>query len=347
MIGETLFPGAHRVGGFASLIAATLVVGTATSPMVRPVDDGHPVVTMDRALKQSIATMSTGDEQDLLLSGETAEERNAAIPLSNLKLASPGGFAGIPMGSQFFGTAEKCLAQAIYYEAALEPELGQRAVAQVVLNRVRHPAYPNSVCGVVYQGSNKRVCQFSFTCDGSLLRAPSAWHWARAVRFAKDALAGVQVPEVGTATHYHADYVVPRWAYTLGKITQLGRHIFYRFPGNAGSAGSFYQNWVGAEHLPRIDFDRLRVKMAALEEGEVIEDLAVDAYVPGTTVVSDVTDRHAANDVGGRLNTTTEWRLSIPDPVAASSTYHATLAGQGDKVPAVARDGGTGAGGAQ
>jgi spore germination cell wall hydrolase CwlJ-like protein len=74
------------------------------------------------------------------------------------------------------------MTQAVYYEAAYEPLQGRRAVAQVVLNRVRHPAFPNSVCGVVYQGSNQRVCQFSFTCDGSLNRKPSAAAWPQPKR---------------------------------------------------------------------------------------------------------------------------------------------------------------------
>src|SRR5207253_7963289 len=117
-------------------------------------------------------------------------------------------------------TALRCLTQAIYYEAANEPETGKRAVAQVVINRMRHPAYPKSVCGVVYEGANAAVCQFSFTCDGALLRAPAQRQWAESRAVAEAALAGNVLPEVGSATNYHADYVLPRWAFTLGKITQ-------------------------------------------------------------------------------------------------------------------------------
>jgi hypothetical protein len=98
--------------------------------------------------------------------------------------------------------SQLCLAAAIYYEAASESEEGQRAVAQVVLNRVRHPAYPNTVCDVVYQGTERgdRLCQFSFACDGSMARLPSRDGWARASRIARGALAGYSFPTVGAAT---------------------------------------------------------------------------------------------------------------------------------------------------
>jgi spore germination cell wall hydrolase CwlJ-like protein len=141
-----------------------------------------------------------------------------------------------------------CLTQAIYYEAALEPEVGQEAVAQTVLNRVRHPAFPKSVCGVVFQGSQQVTgCQFSFTCDGSRDRAPEPGYWAKAKAVAERALDGFVLRRVGTATHYHADYVFPRWGPTLVKITQFGRHIFYRFPGPAGQTDSFDGRYQGRE----------------------------------------------------------------------------------------------------
>lgn len=317
---------AKRTAGLALVAGVTLAVGT--SSILTPSDPANAMPVLGRELAAQIDTMSTGEDQVLALSGETAEARNALIPVSKARLEMPGLFARREMAATSQATAEKCLAQAIYYEAALEPESGQRAVAQVVLNRVRHPAYPNTVCGVVYEGVDRPVCQFSFTCDGSLLRAPAAGYWDRAKRIAHEMMNGGSAPEVGTATHYHADYVVPRWAYTLGKITQIGRHIFYRFPGRAGSAASFGQRWSGREAIPMIDFDRLRVKLAA-EDAELVEPVA--EFVPGTTVVADVRDRHAAADVGGRLDTTTTWRLSIPDPVQLNASYKATLAGQGQK----------------
>ena len=144
--------------------------------------------------------------------------------------------------------ALRCLTQAIYYEAAREPEAGQRAVAQVVLNRVRHPAYPNSVCGVVFQGSARTTgCQFSFTCDGSLAWSPDARYWARAETVARQALDGFVEPGVGSATHYHADYVAPYWAPTLVKMTQVGAHIFYRWTGPMGEPPAFTSRYLGGE----------------------------------------------------------------------------------------------------
>ena len=144
--------------------------------------------------------------------------------------------------------AEECLTQAIYYEAAIEPVEGMQAVAQTVLNRMRHPGYPKSICGVVYEGSHRVTgCQFSFTCDGSLARVPSAVIWERARAVAKRALGGFVLPSVGTATHYHADYVAPYWAPTLYKITQIGRHIFYRWTGPSGLPRAFSGRYAGGE----------------------------------------------------------------------------------------------------
>ncbi|MEZ5681366.1 MAG: cell wall hydrolase [Erythrobacter sp.] len=318
---------AKRAGFLAAVLGVTMAAGTST--LLTPPEPANAMPVIGNELAAQIDTMSTGEDQLLAISGDSAEERNALIPISKARIETPGLFARREMSASAQATAEKCLAQAIYYEAALEPERGQRAVAQVVLNRVRHPSYPNTVCGVVYEGVSRPVCQFSFTCDGSLLRTPSAGYWDRAKRIAHDMMTGGSEPEVGTATHYHADYVVPRWAYTLGKITQIGRHIFYRFPGRGGSAASFAQRWSGREYIPQIDFDRLRVKLAARDADEVE---TVAAYVPGTTVVADVKDRHAAADVGGRLDTTTTWRLAIPDPVQLNASYKATLAGQGDVI---------------
>jgi spore germination cell wall hydrolase CwlJ-like protein len=147
--------------------------------------------------------------------------------------------------------AVDCLTQAIYYEAASEGVDGGRAVAQVVLNRVRHPGYPNSVCGVVYQGSMRATgCQFSFTCDGSLARTPVGYLWARSRLIATEALAGRVFAPVGHASHYHADYVLPYWADSLDKVAVIGRHIFYRLRGISGSRSAFRQPYAASEPAP-------------------------------------------------------------------------------------------------
>lgn len=144
--------------------------------------------------------------------------------------------------------AEKCLTEAIYYEAASESEDGQRAVAQVVLNRVRHAAFPSSVCGVVYQGSERSTgCQFTFTCDGSLARTPSASGWQRAAAVARRALDGDVFAAVGHATHYHASWMVPYWASSVAMVGRIGGHVFYSWKGLAGSARAFSQTYAGLE----------------------------------------------------------------------------------------------------
>ena len=124
---------------------------------------------------------------------------------------------------------ENCMARAIYFEARSESELGQLAVARVILNRVKDPAYPNTICGVVYQGSNRRnSCQFSFACDGlpDDVRQPGAW--ANSKRLAQKAMSDSKGTKImSTATNYHADYVRRKWAGSMNRIVKIGRHIFY------------------------------------------------------------------------------------------------------------------------
>ncbi|MEO6715798.1 MAG: cell wall hydrolase [Novosphingobium sp.] len=146
--------------------------------------------------------------------------------------------------------AEQCLTAAIYYEAASEPDDGQRAVAQVILNRVAHPSYSNTVCGVVYQGSERSTgCQFSFTCDGSLARVPSRFFWERARNVAVAALSGYVYTPVGLATHYHTFAVHPYWDAKMLNVANIGAHRFFRFPGRAGEAGAFRFAYLGGEPI--------------------------------------------------------------------------------------------------
>jgi spore germination cell wall hydrolase CwlJ-like protein len=203
--------------------------------------------------------------------------------------------------------AIKCLTQAIYYEAAIEPLEGQRAVAQTVLNRVRHPGYPKSVCGVVYQGALRTTgCQFSFTCDGSLAREPNPLIWSRAERLAVEALGGYVEKSVGTATHYHADYVAPYWAPTLYKIVQIGRHIFYRWTGPWGLPPAFNGKYAGGEaHLS-----------AAILEG-------LDARIQGEGLTPD----SIAGAAASLISATRTVVLSV-DGVEQSYTMAAPVPGQ-------------------
>ena len=133
----------------------------------------------------------------------------------------------------------ECLAQAVYYEARGETPAGQAAVAQVVLNRVRHPAFPKSICGVVFQGARSgRGCQFSFACDGSLRLTREMGAWTRAEKIASRAFEGQVMSQVGNATHFHVTAIQPGWSNLL-KVAQVGAHVFYRFGGKAGAAKAF------------------------------------------------------------------------------------------------------------
>lgn len=147
-------------------------------------------------------------------------------------------WAATPLpASAFKPKQQKCLAEAIYYEARGESVEGQVAVAQVVLNRVRNPAYPDTICGVVYQNTQwHNRCQFSFACDGKKHKITEKHEWKLAQKLARTVLAGqVWLPSVGSATHYHATYVKPKWAGTMVKVDKIGQHIFYRTHGGGWS----------------------------------------------------------------------------------------------------------------
>ena len=181
------------------------------------------------------------------LAPEQAIKFNAAIPVTAgpNPAAAPFLFRG---SAATRAQALNCLASAVYYEAGNQDVDGERAVAQVVLNRVRHPAFPATICGVVYEGSTRPTgCQFTFTCDGSLNRQPDAQGWRRAMQVAEAALAGDVYGPVGWATHYHANYVVPVWAATLAKNDVVGAHLFYRWAGAWGQPAAFTEGYAGRE----------------------------------------------------------------------------------------------------
>lgn len=174
----------------------------------------------------------------LALDRNQARQVNGALPFSTAPnpAARPFAFAG---SSTDLARATDCLAAAQLYEAG-DDAVGQKAVAQVVLNRVRHPAFPKTVCGVVFQGQERVTgCQFTFSCDGALARSPSAAAWSRARAIAQGALAGAVYAPVGYATHYHTDWVVPYWSSSLDKITAVGTHLFFRWKGWWGTPRAF------------------------------------------------------------------------------------------------------------
>ncbi len=124
----------------------------------------------------------------------------------------------------------RCLAEAVYYEARSETRSGQKAVAEVIMNRVASKHFPDSVCGVVYEGSKRRTgCQFSFTCDGSMDKTPKGKAWKRSQDIATLVLTGGVKPFTNRATHYHTTSVTPVWSNNLRMTKQVGSHVFYRF----------------------------------------------------------------------------------------------------------------------
>lgn len=156
---------------------------------------------------------------------------HGVILACSISLISPASAqdASPPIPLEDHDRAVECLTLAIAYESGFEPIEGQRAVAEVVMNRVRAPGFPKSVCNVVFAGSTRRTgCQFTFTCDGSLARRLPERVMLTARTIAEDALNGRLTPEVPGATHYHADYVNPYWAPSLIRVTKIGAHIFYR-----------------------------------------------------------------------------------------------------------------------
>ena len=248
---------------------------------------------------------------DLGANGLDAQKLNAAMPttLGALRPARPFVFSTASEADRQRGL--RCLTQGIYYEAALESTEGQEAVAQVILNRVRDPNYPNTICGVVFEGAERNTgCQFSFTCDGSLSQAPVGWAWERARTVALRAVSGHVASKVGTATHYHADYVHPWWSPTLAKITQIGAHIFYRWKGIYGETAAFNQRY--ASHEPVIDyarFSRPKVMLASTEAG--VEVAGLPATGPLKTVEIDGQTRVVGVvSLGGR-------RIPTQDEIAA------------------------------
>ena len=221
--------------------SATLALARRLDPAAGVDAGGHPEgwPVLDLATAPSLGLVN--------LAPEDAQKINALLPAA-LQAPTPAAPFLLRANGPERQRALLCLTQAIYYEAALEPQAGQEAVAQTVVNRVRHPDFPKSICGVVYQGLDKApACQFSFTCDGSLGRPPIAPFWQRAQAVAARALDGYVMADVGAATAYHADYVFPSWGPTMVKVGQIGQHIFYRFPGPAGMPDILRGRYAGGE----------------------------------------------------------------------------------------------------
>ncbi|MDX8514739.1 cell wall hydrolase [Mesorhizobium captivum] len=207
----------------------------------------------DPGLPAALVALVNNDKPDILATAyaQSAPDYAKASPFEALLQDDPNDGRFIPpMGkgdhawmqnplpaAVFSKPEQECLAKGIYFEARSEPVRGQAAVAQVILNRVRNPAYPKTICGVVYQNDNWfNRCQFSFACDGRKKRITDPASYKTAQEVAMAVTAGkIFIPEVGSSTHYYANYVHPGWARAMQRMTRIGLHIFYRTYGGGWS----------------------------------------------------------------------------------------------------------------
>jgi hypothetical protein len=294
--------------GVAACLGLWSATARAIAPAPSPAASARAAVLLSApASTPASLRLSPLDHDDEAVAGAAPEgvrKLNAELPISSLE-AEPARPLRLAGGADR-ARAVECLATAIYYEAAFEPAAGQRAVAQVVLNRVRHPAFPKTVCGVIFDGADLPGCQFSFACDGSMARAPNPAAFRRARRIAEKALAGYVEPLVGTATFYHADYVAPYWRRRLEKIRQIGAHIFYRWPGAAGTRAAFVGRYGGHEPAPPArDLVPARLRTA-------------QAASPG----------QAPADQAGRILVGRGWTPSVTAPAQAQSAYQRLMVEQ-------------------
>lgn len=227
----------------AALIGPLLAVRLAPRPAAAPVlaEIARPKRVVPKAELPEVEPVRLAQ-----LSTDDARAFNASIPFSTAPNPAARPLI-LKAGAEDYGRAVDCLAAATWYEAGDDP-VGQRAVAQVVLNRMRHPAFPKSVCGVVFQGEERRTgCQFTFTCDGAMRRTPAPAAWGRAQTIARQALSGAVFARVGHSTHYHTDWVVPYWSSSLDKVAEVNTHLFFRWTGWWGTPPAFRRGYAGSE----------------------------------------------------------------------------------------------------
>ena len=260
-----------------------------------PVDDREAAVEQVLPLPAVPDLPATGEDTVILsqLAADDAQARNAAVGFAAAGpgKATPFSFRG---SSADRARARDCLALAGMAEAG-GGDGDQRAVMQVILNRVRHPAFAKTVCGVVFEGSQRPTgCQFSFTCDGSLARRYSDAAWRAARARADEMLAGAIDATVGNATHFHANYVYPWWSDKLDKVAQVGPHIFFRWRGFWGTRNALSARYGGGEPDPlRLQETALTVATAnplptLMQGGEAVRSITTE-LVNQTTEGGDAT----------------------------------------------------------
>lgn len=255
-------------------LAGTLPGPAASPPPISPVEAAEPMPDLPASPEDTVVFSE--------LTATDARARNAAVEFAAIG-------PGTPIPFRFDGgaadrlRARDCLALAGMAEAG-GGDGDQRAVMQVILNRVRHPAFARTVCGVVFEGAQRPTgCQFSFTCDGSLARRYSDAAWRAARDRAEQMLGGATHAPVGNATHFHADYVYPWWSDQLDKVAQVGPHIFFRWRGFWGSRSALSARYAGGEPDPLRLRETALVTAAAnplpglLESGEAVRSITRDS----------------------------------------------------------------------
>ena len=295
-------PGTRSIRDFAPALALVgllllpfLFLGLFHQTPHSPVHDREAAVEQVLPLPAVPDLPATGEDTVILsqLAADDAQARNAAVGFAAAGpgKATPFSFRG---SSADRARARDCLALAGMAEAG-GGDGDQRAVMQVILNRVRHPAFAKTVCGVVFEGSQRPTgCQFSFTCDGSLARRYSDAAWRAARARADEMLAGAIDATVGNATHFHANYVYPWWSDKLDKVAQVGPHIFFRWRGFWGTRNALSARYGGGEPDPlRLQETALTVATAnplptLMQGGEAVRSITTE-LVNQTTEGGDAT----------------------------------------------------------
>ena len=269
----------------AAIAATALAVPAAVAYWAPPIVPTRPhLARLQQRIVPQAVVPPVEPVEFVDLAPDDARAFNAREPFSTDPIPAARAFR-LNEGPEDLARATDCLATAVLYEAGADPA-GQRAVAQVVLNRVRHPAFPKTVCGVVFEGQERRTgCQFSFTCDGALTRwSPPVALWAGARKVATAALAGAVYRPVGWATHYHTDWVVPYWQSSLDKIAKVGTHLFFRWTGWWGTPPAFSRRVTpGEPAIAQIaPFSDAHRTGAALDDAGAALDEAAALLAPGT-----------------------------------------------------------------
>jgi spore germination cell wall hydrolase CwlJ-like protein len=321
---ERVTPDQPRTKGHSPYTIAAAFIGmigllTLSAASFAVPERGVTVALPDaRPFSELVGEADDGSRLPLTL---TPAEEAAVRAAIEAELAAQSGYDGPrPRGIAFpqassadSARALQCMTQAIYYEAGNEPEAGQRAVAQVVLNRVRHPGYANTICGVVYEGSERSTgCQFTFTCDGALARRPVPSVWAQSQRYAREAIAGRSFGEVGYATHYHTLDVWPYWGRSLTMTNMIGRHLFHRLRGTASSPGAFTVRYSGREPAPRPWRPNAEEPLADGELEEMLEALAEDNLPPAPQLRGELAEAEI-EAVSNNLPTSQVIENALPD----------------------------------